>query len=484
MRNANFSWTLFNNEINFTGSKFIGGTDFYYTSFNNKVNFNFASFNNEVDFSHASFNNEVNFSNSIFKNKAYFSGGSFANKVNFSWTQFDNEVNFSITTFKEADFHFSKFYDKVDFSGALFDNEVDFSNSIFNNEVDFSNVSFDNKVDFSFVNFKNEIYFYGTSFNNASFTRTNFFKNIYFHGISISEKIEVLIDMKYDTEIKFDNVIFENTNSNLFIVNISNSKLNKISINNSNIDGKIILRNIKAENIDLKNVNTLGNLHIIGCDFDKILNSGTARALKNNEYKKANNIKALEYSSKEIEMHKEELKRKNNKSYKDWGDIISIELSSLYSDNGLNWIKSFLCTILFPTFFFTLSYNINYTPMFMYIFLSFIYFLFCNYNNKNDYNNKNIEEYIFISTIICLVVGFSQYIYFRDTQYIKELFNFIAPTDFSQISHENADTSYIYNCKSGIEIIFKGIFYFLGKIAFWYGSVQTVQSFRKFSKKE
>ena len=83
-----------------------------------------------------------------------------------------------------------------------------------------------------------------------------------------------------------------------------------------------------------------------------------------------------------------------------------------------------------------------------------------------------------------MVVAFFQYIYFKDIQYIKELFNFIAPTDFSQISHKNVDTSYIYNYKNGIEIILSGLSYFLGKIAFWYGSVQTVQAFRKFSKKE
>ena len=109
--------------------------------------------------------------------------------------------------------------------------------------------------------------------------------------------------------------------------------------------------------------------------------------------------------------------------------------------------------------------------------------MLCNHNNKNDYN-KNIEEYIFTSTITCLIIAFFQYIYFKDTQYIKELFNFITPTNFSQISYENFNTSYIYNCKNGIEIILSGLSYFLGKIAFWYGSVQTVQAFRKFSKKE
>ena len=48
------------------------------------------------------------------------------------------------------------------------------------------------------------------------------------------------------------------------------------------------------------------------------------------------------------------------------------------------------------------------------------------------------------------------------------------PTSLEQLK----SGSYIYK---DIPII-RGFLYFFGKISFWYGSVQTVQAFRKFSK--
>ena len=67
--------------------------------------------------------------------------------------------------------------------------------------------------------------------------------------------------------------------------------------------------------------------------------------------------------------------------------------------------------------------------------------------------------------------------------FVKELFSFLTPTNFNQIIYNNENSSYIYSNNSNyIQLIFKGISYFLGKIAFWYGSVQTVQAFRKFAK--
>ena len=204
--------------------------------------------------------------------------------------------------------------------------------------------------------------------------------------------------------------------------------------------------------------------------------------LKNEAYARNNIIDALKYKAKEIEMHKKDLSEEIKKKFniKKFGDILSISLSSLYSDNGLNWIKSFLCTILFSILFFTISYNISCIPVFIIAFISILYVLFYN---------KNISNRIFISAITYIIISIVfSFIYFEgynNINYtIKELFSFIAPTNFSQILYDKESLSYIYNSKNILEIIFKGIFYFLGKIAFWYGSVQTVQAFRKFSKKE
>lgn len=217
----------------------------------------------------------------------------------------------------------------------------------------------------------------------------------------------------------------------------------------------------------------MDNLYYSDTNFYNVLNSETARILKNEELKKANYIKALEYQAEETKLHKEELKEqfKKDKNLKTFGDILSIELSSLYSDNGQNWIKAFICTILFPSVFFTLSYIDFKVGLYFYILL-ITYII-------NILFSKDILKYIINSILVyliaCLLLPLL-YIEINnfDKTYIKELFIFLVPTNFEQIK----ESIYIYNNNT----LFRGFNYFIGKIAFWYGSVQTVTAFRKFAK--
>ncbi len=93
--------------------------------------------------------------------------------------------------------------------------------------------------------------------------------------------------------------------------------------------------------------------------------------------------------------------------------------------------------------------------------------------------SKDILKYIINSILVyliaCLLLPLL-YIEINnfDKTYIKELFIFLVPTNFEQIK----EAIYIYNDNT----FFRGFNYFIGKIAFWYGSVQTVTAFRKFAK--
>lgn len=422
-KKADFSNNLFYNKVNFIDSRFMGNADFSSSSFNNEVNFSCTTFNNETDFSNASFykkvnffmttfnsdNSEVNFyktlfedevdfSHSKFKNKACFSEASFKNEIKFSWAIFNNEIDFSGTLFKEAHFDFSKFYNKVDFSGALFD-KVYFSDSGFYNK---DNVC--NKLNFS--------------------------------NITINSYLRLdSINIQNNTEIIFSNIKFIDKKSHLSVVNIK-KEVNTLCIKNTTIDGRINIENVKVETVDFKgSVINGGLVNPVNFEVDKFANRESALFLKNEAYARNNIIDALKYKAKEIEKHKEDL-LENSKDYKDWGDIISIELSSLYSDNGLNWIKSIFMTILITFIFF----NIFYIP---------------------DLSQTNIRP--------C---------YYK--YYFSSLIKYFIPTDYEQIKCY-VDTSVRVNI---LIKIFGVIIYFAGKIMFWYGSVQTIQSFRKFSKKE
>ena len=368
------------------------------------------------------------------------------------------------------------FSDKKHNNKVVFYNEVKFDNSNFNELTNFVNISFEKNANFSNTIFNKRTYFNNIVFNCIVYFRSISIYQIEFGNIIIKENfnLSIMNEKENDKVLIFKNIKFENEKSNLNIFNI-NMKINKFSLNNTIINGIVNIKNAEVETVDFKgSIINGGWVNPVKFKVHNFANRESALFLKNEAYARNNIIDALEYKAKEIELHKKEL-LKNKKDYKDWGDIFSIYLSSLYSDNGLNWVKSFLCTILFSILFFTISYNISCIPIFTIAFISILYVLLYN---------KNILNHIFVSAII-YIIGYNNIDYV-----IKELFSFIAPTNFSQILYDKEYLSYIYDCKSNIkiicfiEIVFKGILYFLGKIAFWYGSVQTVQAFRKFSKKE
>lgn len=379
------------------------------------------------------------------------------------------------------------FSDKKHNNKVVFYNEVKFDNSNFNELTNFVNISFEKNANFSNTIFNKRTYFNNIVFNCIVYFRSISIYQIEFGNIIIKENfnLSIMNEKENDKVLIFKNIKFENEKSNLNIFNI-NMKINKFSLNNTIINGIVNIKNAEVETVDFKgSIINGGWVNPVKFKVHNFANRESALFLKNEAYARNNIIDALEYKAKEIELHKKEL-LKNKKDYKDWGDIFSIYLSSLYSDNGLNWVKSFLCTILFSILFFTISYNISCIPIFTIAFISILYVLLYN---------KNILNHIFVSAIIYIIVSIVfSFIYFEgynNIDYvIKELFSFIAPTNFSQILYDKEYLSYIYDCKSNIkiicfiEIVFKGILYFLGKIAFWYGSVQTVQAFRKFSKKE
>lgn len=268
-------------------------------------------------------------------------------------------------------------------------------------------------------------------------------------------------------------MIFKDNKSYLSIMNIK-KEINKLSLKDITIDGRINIQNVEVETVDFKgSVINGGLVNPVNFEVNKFANRESALFLKNEAYARNNIIDALKYKAKEIETHKDDL-LKNSKDYKDWGDIISIELSSLYSDNGLNWIKSFLHTILLPTFFFIASY-IDYSISIR-MYALFIFYVINRLKLKDivKYISNTILLYLFIfwllpTLYLCLNI-----------EVINELLKFFIPIDFEQIKNGK----FIYYKNDIIEIILRGLSYYLGKIAFWYGSVQTVQSFRKFSKKE
>ena len=326
-------------------------------------------------------------------------------KVNISHCIFEATIiRFYGTIFKEiVSFVNTTFYNEVDFFALKFIKGVYFDRVNFDcgKNIVFNDVIFKNKVDFSDLHWKNKLLFYNIN-SNLEFNLSK---------LNIIDALEIIEFNKnkednFASIINLDNISFENSKSLLSITNITN-EIKSISLKNIIVGGIINIQNVKTEKVNFKgSIVTSGAVNPVKFKVHNFANRESALFLKNEAYARNNIIDALEYKAKEIELHKKEL-LKNKKDYKKWGDIFSIYLSSLYSDNGLNWIKSFLYTVLFSTFFFTLSYNFC-IPIFIYIFIYCAYILLYN---------KGIEKYIVISMIYYILISF---INIDIISYIKE----------------------------------------------------------------
>lgn len=365
----------------------------------------------------------------------------------------NNEIIDNYTIYKVCKY-------RINARHCIFNSDFKTFNVIFKQEVNFFNSQFSKKDNtynrFSYCNFEDILIFYNCSFysnfvfynclfyRKAIFEKSKFYSNIGFDDGNIKDKIDfnnsfikknLVINCNMVNNVIFDNIVFDNEKIILSIGNDSLLKINELSFKNIFINGIINIQNVEVETVDFKgSVINSGLVNPVKFKVNNFANRESALFLKNEAYARRNVIDALKYKDKEIEMHRKELLNKPNKNSKDWFDIISISLSSLYSNNGQNWGKSLLMTI-FITFVF---FNIFYLP---------------------DLSKSNIEPYFYKDYFSCLI-------------------KYFIPTDYEQIKYY-ADASVRVNI---FIKIFGVIIYFVGKIMFWYGSVQTVQAFRKFSK--
>ena len=305
---------------------------------------------------------------------------------------------------------------KCNFQYIRFKENVSIQSIIFNEEVYFSNIN--SSGDFYFRNneFKNNCYFDDIILN----------KNSYFNGCTFYKQIN--INPFYLNCIDFSNLKLRD---GLYISCLT--KIHKLYFNNVNINTKIDFYNIEVEEADFKgSVINVGLINPVNFKVHKFANRESALFLKQQAYASNNAIDALQYKAQEVELHKDELIKKKDKTYKDWADILSIQLSSLYSDNGQNWVKALFMTIFITAFCFTIFY----IP---------------------DLTKANIIR-----------------LYYKN--WFPELIKYFIPTDYSLIIAYAASKLNLFLKTFGVLV------YFLGKVLFWYGSVQTVQAFRKFSK--
>ncbi|KLI17433.1 hypothetical protein JQ824_07645 [Brachyspira hyodysenteriae] len=427
--------------------------------------------NYKITFSNLELKNTIRIHEIIFNNivqlldtkigKVYCVYSHFFDEVIIKTSTFDNDIYFEdchfYNSFKCISSKFSMFRiinsifnEKIRFDNNVFNGFTNFSNSIFNNEVFFneSYSSYSNFNDIIIINcckFNNGIIFENIDINEDMYiSNTNIINSIKFFETSICKNME-LYNLNIDYII-FNKIKMKNSSTYLSLINSNDIK--ELSFVDINIDGKINLQNIEVNEADFKgSIINGGLINPVNFKVNKFANRESALFLKQQAYAVNNTIDALQYKSKEIECHKDDLiksakdiiqnkeysfSKKIKELYKIVGDIASIYLSSLYSDNGQNWIKA-----LFMTIFITIiCFTVFYIP---------------------DLTKANIIR-----------------LYYKNL--FPELIKYFIPTDYSLIIKYAASKLNLFLKIFGVLV------YFLGKVLFWYGSVQTVQAFRKFSK--
>ena len=396
---------------------------------NNKINY-------KINLSNCIFTNNAKFNRLIYKNKLIYN-----NEVNFSYSIFDTNITITHVIFNGiVNFQKSLFNNEICIDNTTFNNNLYFNNTIFNSSVNIDNNNiFNGVVDFSESIFNNNVLLMYSEFNSILNFR---YATINFNYISLIN-INTIV-------IIFDNIQFKNTDYKLLIKNdyIGYYKHNKFSFNNIDLNGKIEIRNIGINEVDFTNTFIYGGLiNTVNFKVHKFANRESALFLKQQAYDRNNAIDALEYKAKEIECHKDDLMKsskyiiqnkeysftkKTKELYKIVGDIASIYLSSFYSDNGQNWIKALAMTIFVTA----LCFTVFYIP---------------------DLTQSNIIRF-----------------YYKNL--FPELIKYFIPTDYTLL------IKYAASSLNLLLKIFGVLVYFLGKVLFWYGSVQTVTAFRKFSK--
>nr|WP_270817322.1 hypothetical protein [Brachyspira hyodysenteriae] len=276
-------------------------------------------------------------------------------RLEFDNIEFNNMLSFAYCDFKcRAEIKESKFNGISFFIRNTFHSILIFSKKCeLNNIICFYISNFKSNLEFKNTTMNTIMYFHGSTINKLSFNEIKFNDN----NSILSIDNNFIENNFYDSLF---NYLLEDEKEILKDINKKNNEINKMHFYNIRITGKIDLQNIEVKEADFKgSIIDGGLINPVNFKVNKFANRESALFLKQQAYARNNAIDALEYKAKEIECHKNDLIKdwQKNKDFKTFGDIVSIGLSSLYSDNGQNWIRAFIITLLTNLTFWFLLFN-------------------------------------------------------------------------------------------------------------------------------
>ena len=507
-KNVSFSGSILKEKMNFKKAKFKQSADFSACTFEKDVSFYSSCFQCGSSASTS------NFKGAVFKGKTYFQHVNFGDKVNFNKASFEKQAYFGLNNKKvndESSFDYDMHDKDYRYKDKTIFNEACFKRVIFKDEVDFKYVTFEKKIAFTYSTFEQEAdfkyaRFYGNEEDNEIYT----FENTSFYERGAFWEIEIA------NTLTFNNIKLTNK-SNLYIAEIYNDS-SEIRIINTVINGRIDFNNIYISKLNLEGSNIVGtfnriNLEAYPCNFD------TACILKNEELKRNNTIKALEFKAIEAKLYTKHLKDKGYNSIRTLAEIFSLGLSKLSNDHGQSWTRAVAFIFFSSIFFFGLSQifvsidivNVILKWSYIFFFLLNFYSILVTIFDKKEKHNK-VLYFILISICLLRPLIIPCFLYpnlkMDIIPLIKDYSNYLIPTNFDLMKavaniditvslnpnmkineliettvNASSNSTASYSNLGIFNLIGFYFFYILGKLSIGYGVFEVVQAFRKFNSK-
>lgn len=345
------------NEMIICQDSVIYSAFFHNTKFHKKVDFQRTEFNGYASFSGCLFEKNANFQEVLFRGSFDFSYCIFNDSVDFDSATFDtHQVNFEHSVFN-GNFRANRieFIEKVDdykglkiyitFYGAIFYQEVKLSNVDFTRDCVFEKSIFKKNIDFIDTNFRYDVSFHEAEINGDLYFSVktdgkerleiieNYIENLILRRSIISGRV----DVEFCKIKKLDGHFTKITNGSVF--RIYKSYIDSLDLTSIHNIGVLILANNEEgiKNIVLTSAINNGVIEVENTTISNVKDRKTARILKDSAFKCGNNIDALKYRAKEMDLYKSESIPLS--------ESILLKLNTWSNNNGLSWIRGILFTL-------------------------------------------------------------------------------------------------------------------------------------------
>jgi hypothetical protein len=321
-----FQNTKFHEHVNFEDSVFQGSTSFRDCLFEGVSSFKGARFNNTVCFSRSTFNMYVNFNNAQFDtsevhfNNSIFKGNFYAKEIKFIKDSQDG----STAPNPVFDFSETEFHKDVKFSDIHFNLYCSFRNAKFHGKLEFTNIDFTEDCSFESAKLYGGVLFIQNSIRSSmTFLNARIEGSVLFRPLPPKDKnIDAYLINKISLQqsvilgrIDFENCKIESLEAcfaniqKSALFRIYKSKIKRLDFTSVYNDGAIMLED-NLDNIDeitFKSAINTGLIEIENTETKTIKDRKTARLLKDSAFKNGNTIDGLHFKAKEMALYHNEL---------------------------------------------------------------------------------------------------------------------------------------------------------------------------------